>query len=122
MLSYIENITPSRFHAAPSILNRVDRSQHRVLRKLGFSKVEALELYRLAPLPCRREMAMMGALHIITVGIAPQQLAAFFLVVGVVHEPLLARLLRGWSTLQQRQVSTPDSFMFSKVMLLNNMI
>ena len=76
VLSYIESSTPGLFHAAPLILNRIDRVRRRFLRELGFSQVEAFELYFLAPLPCRSEMAMMGALHTITLGIAPQQLGA----------------------------------------------
>ena len=41
-------------------------------------KIEALELYRLAPLPCRRDMAMLGVLHKISLGLAPSQLDALF--------------------------------------------
>ena len=91
VLSYIESSTPGLLHALPSVLNGIDRVQPSFQRELGFSAVEALELYRLAPLPCRREMFVMGALHKIILGIAPQQLAALFPVVGIVHEPRVAR-------------------------------
>ena len=79
VLSYIESRTPGLYHAAPSVLDRIDRVQRRFLRVVGFTELEALELYRLAPLPCRRDMAMLGVLHKISLGLAPSQLAALFL-------------------------------------------
>ena len=59
----MESGTPALYHAAPSVLDRIDKVQRKFLREIGFTEVEALERYRLAPLPCRREIAMMGALH-----------------------------------------------------------
>ena len=70
--------------------------QRRFLRALGFPEIEALEQFRLAPLPCRRDMAMLGALHRITLGDAPSQLAELFHIVRTFPEPLLARRIRGW--------------------------
>ena len=92
---FIESRTPGLYHAAPSVLNLIDRGQRRFLRELELTEVEALELYRLAPLPCRRYMAVLGALHKITLGFAPPQLAALFPVLGSVSEPLLASHVRG---------------------------
>ena len=89
VLSYIESRTPGLYHAAPSVLDRIDRVQRRFLRVVGFTELEALELYRLAPLPCRRDMAMLGVLHKISLGLAPSQLAALFPMVGTIWEPFL---------------------------------
>ena len=78
---------------------------------MGFTELTALELYRLASLPCRRDMAMLGALHKITLGIAPNQLSVLFLIMGAVSEPLMARRVRGWTPRHNRQLGTPASCM-----------
>ena len=80
VLSDIESGTPAPYHAAPYVLNIIDRVQRRFLRELGFSEVAALNEFRLAPLEARRDMAMLGALHKITLRIAPAQLIALFFV------------------------------------------
>ena len=77
-LSYVENSTPAIFHASPSVLEPVDRVQRRLLRQLGLSEVDALVSFRSAPFTLRRDMAMLGVLHKVTLGLAPPQLAAFF--------------------------------------------
>ena len=111
VLSFLESCTI--YHAAPSVLDRIDKVQRRFLREMGFTEVEALELYRLAPLPCWRDMAMLGALHKITLGIAPNQLSALFPILGTVSEPLMTGRLRGWTPRHNRQLGTPASFMCS---------
>ena len=113
VLPFMESGTPALYHAAPSVLDRIDKVQRRFLREMGFTEVEALELYRLAPLPCRRDVAMLGALHKITLGIAPNQLSALFPILGTVSEPLMAGRLRGWTPRHNRQLGTPASFMCS---------
>ena len=90
IISFIESSTLGIFHAAPSVLDRVDRVQRRFLREIGFTEAEALERFRLAPLPCRREIAMMGALHKVALGIAPPHLAALFPVLKIAPEPPMA--------------------------------
>ena len=52
--------------------------QRRFLRELGVSEAAALSDYRLAPLEFRRDMAMLGAFHKVTLGLAPAQLMALF--------------------------------------------
>ena len=116
ILSYIESKTSGLYHAAPSVLDRIDRVQRRFLRELGFSEIQALELFRLAPLPCRRDMAMLGALHKITLGLAPSQLSDLFPILGTVREPFLTRNLRGWMLLHNRQLGTPATSMSSGIM------
>ena len=109
VLSYIESSTPGLYHAAPTVLNRIDRVQRRFLRELGFSEVEALRRFRLAPLPCRRDMAMLGALHKVTLGLASAQMQALFPVIGHVLEAYLLQRLRRWRPLHNRQLQTPCS-------------
>ena len=45
---------------------------------MGVSEVEALTKYKLALLPARRDMAMLGLLHRVCHGIPPGPLAALF--------------------------------------------
>ena len=52
--------------------------QRRLLREIGLSEEEALEAHRLAPLPCRREMAMLGLLFRIAHRNAPGDLIDLF--------------------------------------------
>ena len=59
---------------------------------------------------------MLGVLHKISLGLAPSQLAALFPVVGTIWEPFLARNLRGWMPLHNRQLGTPATPMSSEVM------
>ena len=74
VLSYIEPGTPGYYHAASTILRPLDRVQERLCRELGITAERALEQYKLAPLMCRRDMAMMGLLHRINLNDAHTQL------------------------------------------------
>ena len=78
VLSYIEARTPAIHHAARTTLDLIDRVQRRFLRSVGVSELKALIKYRLAPLPARRDMAMLGLLHRVWHGLAPRPLAALF--------------------------------------------
>ena len=107
VLSYMESSTPGIYHAAPTVLDSVDRVQRRLLRQIGASEVDGLFRYRLAPLPSRRDMAMLGVLHKVVLGIAPPQLAVFFPCLEEVHEPLIQQRMRGWRSRHSRQLYTP---------------
>ena len=78
VLSYIESGTAAYYHAAHSVLRPVDRVQERLLRECGLTDIEALERFKLAPLPSRRDMAMLGLLHRVVLGQAPPQLRELF--------------------------------------------
>ena len=104
VLSYVESSTPAIFHASPSVLEPVDRVQRRLLRELGMSEVEALLNFRLAPLPSRRDMAMLGALHKVTLGLAPPQLAAFFPRAAGRTTSFDRQRLRHWRLLHDKQL------------------
>ena len=107
VLSYLENSTPGTYHAAVSVLDRVDRVQRRLLRELGLTELDALLRYRLAPLPSRRDIAMLGVLHKVVLGLAPPQLASFFHLLGIVREPLGRQRVRVWAPLHCKQLCTP---------------
>ena len=104
VLSFLESGTPALYHAAPSVLDRVDRVQRRFLRELGLDERAALRDFRLAPLPARRDMSMLGALHKVALGLAPPQLAALFPLIGAVDDPWQRRRLRNWRPLHNRQL------------------
>ena len=78
VLSYIESGVAGYYHAAPSILDALDRIQRRLLRELGVSEEETLETHKLAPLQTRRDIAMLGLLQRIAWREAPQQLLELF--------------------------------------------
>ena len=116
ILSYVESSTAALYHAAPSTLERVDRVQWRFLRELSLSETEALCDFRLAPLCSRRDMAMLGALHKLNLGLAPLQLLELFPLRGTTEEPLRRQQLRGWRPLHTKQLETPATFRSSDVM------
>ena len=110
VLSFVESSTPALYHAAPSVLEKIDRVQRRFLRELGVSELEALRGYRLAPLCSRRDMGMLGSLHKLNLGTAPDQLAVLFPLVGTVTEPLSLQRVRAWRPLHSKQLHTPVTF------------
>ncbi len=116
VLSYIESSTPGIYHAAVSVLARIDRVQERFLRNVGLDDVSALVNFRLAPLCARRDISMLGVLHKIVLGKAPKPLAALFPVVGAVDEPLIHQRLRGWRPRHTKQLHTEATFQSTDVM------
>ena len=115
VLSYMESSTPGLYHAAPSVLGRVDRVQRRLLRELELSELEALQTHNLAPLASRRDIAMLGALHKVALGTAPAQLALLFPLRGIVAERE-NRMLRYWRPLHNKQLATAAKFSSSDIM------
>ena len=78
VLSYIESGVPGYYHAAPSVLEGIDRVQRRFLREVGLTETEALLNFRLAPLPARRDMAILGFLHRVALGLVSDQVRDLF--------------------------------------------
>ena len=78
LLSYLEYRTSAIYHAATSALAALDNVQSRFLRDAGVTEEEALLEFNLAPLPTRRDMAMLGVIHRASLGKGPQQFGAFF--------------------------------------------
>ena len=78
VLPYAEGSTPAIYHAHPTTLAILDRVQTRFLEECGLTPETALVDFRLAPLSARRDMAMLGLLHRVQLGVAPQPLADLF--------------------------------------------
>ena len=78
ILSFVESRTAGLHHAAPSVLQVIDRIQRRFLSEVHVSERDALLKWRLAPLRCRRDIAMLGLLYRVAWNIAPADIAALF--------------------------------------------
>ena len=116
VLSYIESSTPGLFHAAVSVLERIDRVQQRLLRNVGLDDLSALTNYKLAPLCSRRDIAMLGVLHKVALGKAPQPLADLFPLLGEVSEPFVRIRTRHWRPRHSKQLYTEAGIASSDVM------
>ena len=121
VLSYIESGTPALYHAAPSVLDRIDRVQRRFLRELGCSEVAVLKKFRLAPFASRRAMAMLGLLHKVILGVALAQFMNLFLsttppTVTYAHQ-FDRQCLRNWRPPHSKQLHTGTHFQSSDVFL-----
>ena len=112
--SYMESSTPALYHAAPSILARIDRVQERFLREIGVTQKEALNDYRLAPLSSRRGMGLLGALHKINLDLVPPQFQTLFPKLGRAEEPVRRKRLRYWRPLHSKQLCTQATFASSQ--------
>ena len=78
VLSYVEYRTPAVYHATDTVLEQLDRVQAGFVNRRGLTEVEALVEFRLAPLNCRRDMAMLGVLHRAALKKRPVHLQSFF--------------------------------------------
>ena len=78
VLSFIESGAPGYYHAAPSVLECIDRVQRRFLRVLGMSEEHALLNFRLAPLVLRRDIGILGFLHRVNLGQVSEQIRQLF--------------------------------------------
>ena len=63
VLPVLEFSTPAVFHASSTVLELLDKVQRRFLREVGLSEEDALLHFNLAPLECRRDMAVLGLIH-----------------------------------------------------------
>ena len=75
---YIESYTPAIYHASKSVIGHIDHIQDRLLRRIGFSNINALSSFSLVPLATRRDIAMLGVLHKVSHGIAPEPICKLF--------------------------------------------
>ena len=78
VLSYIEAGCVAFLHAAPSILEPLDRIQSRFLRFLGISVEAAFLEHNLAPPSVRRQISALGLIHRCVLDKAPTALREFF--------------------------------------------
>ena len=63
LLSYIEYRTSAIYHACQSALDELDRVQSKLLAAAGMTSVDSSNMYRLAPLSSRRDIALLGLIH-----------------------------------------------------------
>ena len=78
VLGYIEGFSAGIHHASRSILQMLDEVQTSFLSSLGLSEEDALLRFRLAPLCSRRDIAMLGLLHRVVLGLVPHSLRSLF--------------------------------------------
>ena len=78
ILSFIEYRTAAIYHTCDSALDLLDAVQDKILRVAGMSKLDSLNMARLAPLGVRRDIAMLGVIHKTVLGHGPQQFLQFF--------------------------------------------
>ena len=110
ILLYIESYTPAIYYASAFVLQRIDRTQLRFLPEICCTEARALLQFRFAPLESRRNIAVLGMLHRIVLGLAPPQAAALFLLIGAAVEHASRQRLRYWRPLHDRQISTAATF------------
>ena len=104
VLNKLEFATPAIYHATDFILAALDRVQDRFLEALEISQEAAIFEFKLAPLRTRRDLAMLGLLHRIVLGIAPRQ---FSEIVQFASRPVFPRSLRGSQHRHNRQLHDP---------------
>ena len=78
VLSYLEYRTCAITHAADSHLLALDSVQARLLRNLDINVADALRIFNLAPLCCRRDIANLGIVYRAAMRRGPKQLQKLF--------------------------------------------
>ena len=78
LLPFIEYQTAAIYHACSSSLALLDDVQAKLLAAAGVTPIEALVSCRLAPLSCRRDMALLGLIHRTVIGKGPRHFQNFF--------------------------------------------
>jgi hypothetical protein len=78
ILCLLEYPTPAIYHASCSVLANLDRVQSRFLREINVSESEAFLNWGLCPLSARRDVAMLGLLHKVSLGQAHDALLRLF--------------------------------------------
>ena len=74
----MEYRTAAVYHATDTVLEPLDKVQAGFVTRLGLTEVAALVEFRLAPLNCRRDMAMLGVLHRAALNKGLEHLRKFF--------------------------------------------
>ena len=78
LLSYLEYRTAAIYHACDIILAPSDKFHNKFLTEVGILAEDALFHFNLAPLTCRRDMAMLGLIHRCTLGKGPNHFKEVF--------------------------------------------
>ena len=104
VLSFVEYATPAICHAPPFFLKRLDAIQTRFLSEAGISDERAIRELKLAPLSCRRDIAMMGLIHRTILGKGPAQFRQY---IHTMDAPQFPRSLRASALRHNRQLHDP---------------
>ena len=80
--SVLECFTPAIYHAEKGFLNRLDDIQNKFFAFLQITPEEAILKYNMAPLPMRRDIAMLGLLFRIAWKEAPSPFQKLFRKIG----------------------------------------
>ena len=59
----VEAVTPALYHAAPSVIRKLDRIQESFIEKVGLTEQQAFLWFGLHPLRVRRDIGMLGVLY-----------------------------------------------------------
>ena len=78
ILGYVEYRTPALYHATCTTLRPLNQLQTSFLHNAGLTELEGLMVFNLAPLPTRRDIAMLGLIHRTALGKGPEQFQEFF--------------------------------------------
>ena len=78
VLSYIEYRTAALYHAEEGVLEKLDSIQKCFIQEVGVNALDALQVFNLAPLSTRRDIAMLGILQKVSWKTAPAQLCSLF--------------------------------------------
>lgn len=76
---FIEYRTSAMFHAPVAEIIKIDMVQSRFLDSLGVSRDRSFLQHKLAPLKCRRQIAILGVIHRACFGGGAKQSKTFFL-------------------------------------------
>ena len=79
LLSYLEYRTAAIYNACNTVLAPLDACQYRFLGELGISDEDALFHSNLAPLQCRRDIAMLGLIRRCVLEKGPDHFGTFVL-------------------------------------------
>ena len=78
VLPLIEFYTAAIFHASNTILAPLDKIQNRFIAEVGLSEQDAFVKFNVCPLRCRRDVAMLGLIHKIVLGLAHPTFSILF--------------------------------------------
>ena len=110
VLSYAEYRTAAIYHYCDTVLVPLNKLQDSFLAELGLSCQDALLHFNLAPLECRRDMAMLGLIHRCVIGRGPEHFRECFKPKDTVH-----RRTRAGRSLHSQQLADIRDQLFLEI-------
>ena len=93
ILCHLEGTMAAFFHCSTTHLEKLNQVQNRFIEKIEVSEDDALSKHNLFPLQARRDIAALGIIHKVTIGIADPEIAEMF-PPGAVRSSYPTRLLK----------------------------